>query len=104
MKQKLTAVLSSAAAGTAINTMEAGYLPGMQVVADMFAPSGAFSGSAKWQTSVDGSTWTDAGSAFTTTGGGISAQTITLAQYLRLNCTSYTSGSVQGRILSDIGG
>jgi len=104
MKQKLTAVLSSVVAGATINTQEAGYLPGMQVVADMFAPAGAFSGSAKWQTSVDGTTWADAGSAFTTTTGGYNPQTITLAQFLRLNCTNFTSGSVQGRILSDIGG
>lgn len=104
MKQKVTGTLSSAAADTAINTAEAGFLPGMQVVADIYCPAGAFSGSAKWQTSVDGTTWVDAGSAFTTTTGGQSSQTITLAQQLRLNCTSFTSGSVKGRILSDIGG
>lgn len=102
MKQKLTAVLASVVAGATINTQEAGLLPGMQVIADIFAPAGAFSGSAKWQTSVDGSTWTDAGSAYTTTTGGFVPQNITLAQYIRLNCTAFTSGSVQGRILSNI--
>ena len=104
MKQKITGALSSATNGATINTQEAGFLPGMQVVVDMFAPAGAFSGSSKWQSSVDGSTWVDTGSTFTTTGGGFNTQTIVLAQYLRLVTPTYTSGSVQGRILSDIGG
>jgi hypothetical protein len=104
MKQKITAVLSSAANGATINTAEAGFLPGMQVVADIFVPAGAFVGTAKWQTSVDGSTWADAGSSFASTGDGFNTQTLTLAQYIRLVVSAYTSGSVQGRILSDIGG
>lgn len=100
MKQKITAVLASVVAGATINTQESGLLPGMQVVADLFAPtSTAFVGSAQWQTSVDGTTFTNVGSAFT---GGFLPQSIILAQYIRLNVTAFTSGSVQGRILSDI--
>jgi hypothetical protein len=104
MKQKSTAILSSATNGATINTQEAGFLPGMQVVVDLFAPVGAFSGTAKWQTSVDGTTWVDAGSSWVTTAGGLNTQVITLAQFIRIVTSAYASGSVQGRILSDIGG
>lgn len=102
MKQKITNILSSATNGTAINTQEAGFLPGMQVVADLYAPVGAFSGTVKWQTSIDGTTWVDAGTPWVTTAGGVNTQTITLAQQIRHVTTAYASGSVQGRILSDI--
>lgn len=100
MKQKITAVLSSVVAGASIATIEAGFLPGVPVVADLFAPtSTAFVGSAIWQTSPDGTTWTNTGVAFT---GGFSPQTITLSNFVRLNVTAFTSGSVQGRLISDI--
>lgn len=102
MKQKITAAVTSAASSATINTNEAGFLPGMQVVADMFAPTGAFSGTAKWQTSIDGTTWVDAGTTFVTTAGGVNTQSITLAQFARLTVTPYASGGVQGRLLSDI--
>lgn len=103
MLQRITGALTSAAASTAIATSTSGFLPGMQVVVDMFAPTnGAFSGTARWQTSVNGTTWTDVGTAFTTTGGGFNTQTITLENFLRLNCSAYTSGAIQGRVLSDI--
>lgn len=104
MKTKISGILSSATNGATINTQEAGFLPGMQVVADLFAPVGAFSGTAKWQTSVDGTTWVDAGSSWVTTAGGLNTQILTLAQFLRVVTSAYASGSVQGRILSDIGG
>ncbi|MFD1121840.1 hypothetical protein ACFQ2T_04945 [Methylophilus flavus] len=104
MKQKQTAILSSAVNGATINTQEAGFLPGMQVVVDLYAPVGAFSGTVKSQTSVDGSTWVDAGTPWVTTAGGLNSQVITLAQFFRIVTTAYASGSVQGRILSDIGG
>lgn len=104
MLQRITGTLSSAAADAAISTSQAGFLPGMQVVVDMFAPAGAFSGTARWQTSVNGTNWTDVGTAFTTTTGGFNTQTITLENFIRLNCSSFASGSVRGRILSDIGG
>ena len=104
MKTKISAALTSAVAGATINTTEAGFLPGMKVVADLFAPTGAFSGTAKWQVSVDGTTWTDPGANFVTTAGGLWVQEITLQNFARINCTAFTSGSVQGRLLSDIGG
>lgn len=101
MRQEITDALSSVTTSAVIATNKAGMLPGMQVVADMFSPAADFAGSAKWQTSVDGTTWVDAGVAFTTDG--FNTQTITLAQHLRLNCTARSAGSIQGRILSDIG-
>lgn len=103
MKSLITAVVTSAAASAALDTNEAGLLPGMTVDAEIVAPTGAFSGTARWQTSEDGSTWTDVGADFVTTAGGTNFQKITLAQHIRLNCSAFTSGKVQGRILSNVG-
>lgn len=103
MKSKITTIVSSAAASDAISTQDAGFLPGMEVDVEAFAPVGAFSGTARWQTSQDGTSWTDAGANWVTTAGGLNVQKITLAQYLRLNCSAFTSGSVQGRALSNVG-
>jgi hypothetical protein len=104
MKFKQTAVLSSAAPGAAITTNEAGFLPGMQVLAIIAAPTGTpFVGSAIVQTSVDGSAWSTAVGAVAVTSAGTTMQVITLQQFLRLNPTAYTSGSIQGTFVSDIG-
>ncbi len=103
MLQRTTGILTSATGSAAIAASQSGFLPGMQVVADIYAPTnGAFNGTARWQTSVDGTTWNDVGVAFTTTGGGFNTQTITLSNFVRLNCSAFTSGAVQGRILSDV--
>lgn len=103
MLQRITGTLTSAASSTSIPTSSSGFLPGMQVVVDVYAPTnGAFSGTVRWQTSVDGTTWDNVGVAFTTTGGGFNTQNITLSNFIRLTCTAFTSGAVQGRILSDI--
>lgn len=103
MKSKITATVSSAAASAALTTNEAGLLPGMTVDVEIVAPAGGFSGTARWQTSQNNSTWTDAGSNWVTTAGGVDFQQIKLEQYLRLNVSAFASGSVKGRVLSDIG-
>lgn len=103
MKVKQSAVLASVVAGAAINTREAGFLPGMQVPVSFASPGGSFVGSAILQTSEDGTTWgTATGAAAVTTLGGGQIQVITLKQYLRLNMTAFTSGNLQATILSDI--
>lgn len=102
MKVKQTTVLGSAVASAGVATNEAGFLPGMPAVAFLNTPAGAFSGSAIIQTSEDNSTWaTAAGASAVTTGGAI--QNITLKQYVRLNCTAFTSGSIQLSVLSNVG-
>jgi len=102
MRLKQSAVLASVVAGATINTLEAGFLPGMAVVGILGSPSGAFVGSAILQSSVDGTTWATASGATAVTGPGVNIQSIVLAQYLRLNCTAYTSGGIQASLLSDI--
>ena len=102
MKIKQSAVLSSVVAGATINTTESGFLPGMQVAAIIGSPGGAFVGSAQLQTSQDGTTWTNATGSSAVTSGGLNIQTITLAQFIRLNMTAFTSGNLQATLLGDI--
>lgn len=102
MKLKQSAVLNSVVAGAAISMAEAGFLPNMQVVAILASPAAAFVGSAIVQTSVDGTTWTTAPGATAVTAGGVSIQAVTVAQFVRLNMTAFTSGSLQLTLLSDI--
>lgn len=102
MKIKQSAILSSAVAGATINTSEAGFLPGMQVAAIIGSPGGAFSGTARLQTSQDGSAWSNAVGSADVTAGGVNVQVITLAQFVRLNVSAYTSGNIQATLLSDI--
>lgn len=102
MKVKQSALLASVVAGATINTREAGFLPGMQVPVVLGSPGGAFVGSAVVQTSQDGTTWATATGATAVTAGGVNIQVITLAQFVRLNCTAYTSGNIQATFLSDI--
>lgn len=91
--------LAAVAAGTAATTQGLGFLPGDVVVARIFSPGGAFAGSAQIQTSPDNSTWTNVGSAVT---GGCDEFTITLSNYVRLNCTVRTAGSVKATLTNDI--
>ena len=102
MRQKITTEITAAAASTAISTLEAGFLPGVDVIADIFAPLGAFAGTARWQTSPDNVTWSNVGVDVVLTTGGFNTQTIRLAQWVRLNVSAFTSGRVGGRLLSDI--
>jgi len=102
MKLKQTALLAALAAGATITTMEAGFLPGMTVAAILHSPAGAFVGSAQVQTSQDNVTWVNATGSTAVTAGGTDIQLITLAQYVRLNVTAYTSGGIKATFLSDI--
>ncbi len=102
MKFKQSALLASVVAGATISTTEAGFLPGMQVPVVLGSPGGAFVGSAIVQTSQNGTTWATATGAVAVTAGGVNIQNITLAQFVRLNCTAYTSGNIQATFLSDI--
>ncbi len=102
MKQKIVAPLTSATASPSIAIAESGFLTGMQVVADVFAPTGAFAGTAQWQVSEDNTNWTNVGTSVVLTTGGFNTQTIPLKQFARLNVSAFTSGSVAGRLLSDI--
>lgn len=94
--------LAAVAAGTSIATTGLGFLPGESVKAEIFSPGGAFVGSARMQTSVDGTTWTDVGPAVHTTAG-YNTFMITLANFIRLNMTAFTSGSLKAVVINDIG-
>lgn len=102
MKIKQSALLASVVAGATITTTEAGFLPGMVVPVVLGSPSGAFVGSAVIQTSEDGTTWGTGTGAVAVTAPGVNIQSVTLKQFIRLNCTAYTSGNIQATILSDI--
>lgn len=103
MKIKQTAVQAAIAAGAAINTREAGFLPGMQVPVIFASPAGSFVGSAILETSENGTTWATAtGAAAVAVAGGGIIQVIMLRQFARLNMTAFTSGNLQATFLSDI--
>jgi hypothetical protein len=102
MKIKQSAILAALAAGAAISTQEAGFLPGMIVAAIIGSPSGTFSGTAQLQTSQDGTTWSNAVGSSPVTSGGVNIQPVVLAQFIRLNVSAYTSGNLQATFLSDI--
>lgn len=92
-------LLSSVAAGTSTATSGAGFLPGDTVVASIFSPGGAFSGSAQIQTSPDGTNWTNVGRAVTA---GADEFEIVLSHFVRLNCTARSAGSVRAALKSSI--
>ena len=101
MRQKLTTALSSIVPSTAIKSDGEGYLNNVGVVADIYSTgAAAFVGSCQWQTSPDNVTFTNTGVAFA--GGTFNTQNITLNEYVRLNVTAYTSGTIQGRYFTDI--
>lgn len=93
--------LSAVAAGTSFPTAGLGFLPG-ETVAAQFASvaAAAFAGSAQIQTSPDNSNWTNVGSAFI---GSADTQLITLSNYVRLNCTARSAGSVKAVLINEIG-
>ena len=102
MKVLQSTVLAGVIGSTAIATKEAGFLPGMPVVAFLHSPGGAFAGTAVVQTSEDGTTWATAEGASAVSASG-AIQNIKLKQFVRLNCTAYTSGTIQLSLLSNVG-
>lgn len=102
MKVLQSTVLSAAAASATIPTKEAGFLPGMPAVAFLNSPGAALVGSAVIQTSEDGVTWATAEGASAVSGPG-AIQNIKLKQFVRLNCTAFTSGTIQMSLLSNVG-
>lgn len=94
------ASLSAVSAGDAVTTQSAGMLPGETVPVLLSSPDGAFAGSAQLQTSPDGATWTNVGTAHASAGAQI--QAITLSNYLRLNCTARSAGTVAAVALNDL--
>lgn len=101
MEQRATAVLASVTASTAIAADGGnGFLPGVRTIANINAVSAAFVGSCQWQTSPDGTSWTNVGTAFA--GGLFNTQMITLSSFNRLNVTARTSGDVVGTLTNDV--
>lgn len=94
--------LAAVAAGATFSTTGLGFLPGESVKAEIFSPNGAFVGTARIQTSVDGTVWTDVGPANHTTPG-YNTFMIVLSNFIRLNCTAFTSGNVKAAAINDIG-
>lgn len=110
MKIKQTAVVSTTTPSAALNlgapagTNENGYGLGQSVVAQITSATVGFVGTVKWQSSLDGTTWVDAGASWVPTAAGaqnIQALTI-VAPYYRLNATIVTAGNVIGTLFSDV--
>lgn len=93
--------LSALGAGASVSTQSAGLLPGETVPVILSSPGGAFAGTAQLQTSVDGTTWTNVGPSVTTAGTDVAA--VTLSNFIRLNVSAFTSGSVKAVALNDLG-
>ena len=89
--------LAAVSSSTAIATNKGGYLPGETVGVLISSPGGAFAGAAQLQTSVDNTTWVNVGAATANTG--VSLQLITLSNFIRLNCTAVTAGSVSAVLI-----
>lgn len=92
--------LAAVAAGTSFPTTGLGFLPGDTGVCRIMSPGGAFAGSAQVQTSPDGTTWNNAGNAYT---GGGDEFAVRFENYIRLNCTARSAGNVKAVALNDIG-
>jgi hypothetical protein len=93
--------LAAVAAGTTIATAGLGFLPGESVKAEIFSPDALFAGSAQIQVSADGTTWENVGVAHTSAG--YNTFMITLKNFIRLNATARTAGSVKAVVINDIG-
>ena len=92
--------LAAVAASASLSTQGLGLLPGDVVPVFLSSPDAAFAGSAQVQTSVDGTTWNNVGTAVTTAGTQI--QAITLQNFIRLNCTARTAGTIAAVGLNDV--
>jgi hypothetical protein len=103
MKHLSLGSLTSATSGTAAELNTTPFMQGNTLLAEIFAPAGAFSGTAKLQSSDDNSSWSDiSGSTFTTTAGGLLHVNIADApKYIRLTCSSYSSGTVKAVLIGD---
>ena len=93
--------LAAVAAGTAFDTTGLGFLPVESVKAEIFSPDGAAVVTAQIQTSPDGTTWTNVGTAHSS--GGYNTFMITLSNKVRLNMSAWTSGNVKAVLFNDIG-
>jgi hypothetical protein len=93
-------LLSAVASGTSFPTMGLGFLPGENAKVEIFSPTGDFAGSAQVQTSVDNVTWNNVGTAHTNAG--YNTFMIGLQNYVRLNATARTAGSVKAVVVQDI--
>lgn len=93
--------LAAVASGTSFPTRGLGFLPGEPAVVNFASvAAAAFAGSAQVQTSPDNTNWTNVGSAFV---GSADTQQITLSNYVRLNCTARSAGSVKATLVNEIG-
>ena len=90
--------LTSATTSTAVQLTATPFLPKNSARVQMHSTTGAFSGSAKLQSSDDGSTWSDVSGTTVTGAGVVNVNIASLARYYRLNCTSYTSGSISATL------
>lgn len=94
--------LNAAGAGTSFSTDGKGFLPGDTSLVLITSPDGAFAGSARVQTSPDGTTWTDVGPA-AVVNAGINPFMVTLSSFIRLNVTSRSAGTVTAKVINEIG-
>lgn len=92
--------LTSATAGTAV-AATSGLLAGETVPVLVSSPGAAFVGTANLQTSVDGTTYSNVGPSITTAGTQIVA--VPMSNFIRLNCSAFTSGSIAATAFNDVG-
>lgn len=89
----------SSGAGTAVvSGLDVSAAIGKTGVAILHSPGGAFVGTAKIESSDDGSTWADAVAAQAMTGPGVYVMPVTGAKQYRVNVTAYTSGSISASL------
>lgn len=92
---------TAATANPSFPTNGLGFLPGETAKVEIFSPDAAFAGTAQVQTSPDNSVWTSVGPVLS--GGGFNTAMIQLSNYVRLNPTARTAGTVRAVLVNEIG-
>lgn len=103
-KRKDLGSMTSAVTNAGVSMDTTPFMAHDSALARLYAPAGAFSGTAKIQGSndadsvADGSaTWTDLLTFTTTTGGYVEAE-VALYRRMRATCTAFTSGTAVGAL------
>lgn len=98
MKTTEIGTSNSVAVGAAVEMGTTPFPVGGRAVLVMYSKGAAYVGAAKVQVSDDNSTWTDlAGASLSALG--MVLMDVTVAKYMRINGTAWTSGSITAALI-----
>jgi len=93
-KVRILGALSSVTTSAVFNSDTTPFVQKNSATLMAYSPDGAFSGSAKLQSSDDASTWTDVSGTTVTTAGTTLVTVNSMAKHYRMNCTSRSAGTI----------